>query len=616
MSLKVKNSQIVLYLSVLIGLFVISFLNIAYIQNVHAQSLTNVIDYSNPIYNINIQYPSDWEKNETNYNVPDVRVKTIVSFYPPLENPSDPFYDSLVVYRDEGIFYQADLDEYLDEVIEIYESNLVDFELLQSFTTSTLDGKPAYSLTYTYTFEAENGDGDDIPVKGYEIGTLVNNNNSAYSITFDAEENVFDDYFPIAQGMINTFTISPLSTPTPENQITIPNGFSEYINSGYGVKTIYPSNYDVTPPSPEDIFPGEIVTFFSPFRSTLDSFREYVTLMVNNIDGTITPNMQDYLNSIVSSLSELDYEIVDSTTDYKLAGNPAIKIEYVQFIEDGSELHTMLVSAIVNNKEFSFRFDAEGARFQEYLPVVEQMINSFEIIQNPIGDGNRNITGVAKPFVEIYNSVQWLSDNLAVHLLVNQDTQEQASQYLPVVEEAINQWSTLLKQHSGNYNAWNFDITSSVGYLDNLGANGSKDIIIEITGDPQALLCNEAYGIAETLHQDFSKGIPVGVFTSCVDEEGNTVDFPEDEVYSTALHEFGHSLGLGHAFYMNGDLMCSTDYDNSGNVIETCTSSVGKVEPSEADIMALLYKYGKDGFTQPNRELVGIRPIYQPGTPI
>ncbi len=152
--------------------------------------------------------------------------------------------------------------------------------------------------------------------------------------------------------------------------------------------------------------------------------------------------------------------------------------------------------------------------------------------------------------------------------------------------------------------------------MDNLPPNANDGLIMEITGDPQAIYCNEMLGFSERPHQGVSKGSTIAIFTFCIDEEGNRVDYTEDEVYSIALHEFAHGLGLGHAFHMNGDLMCSSDYDNAGNEIETCADKPGREEPSENDIMALLYKYGKDGFSQPNREIVGYRPVYEPGTPI
>ncbi len=307
-----------------------SFLSFAQEDNVRlltsssSLSLTNALTYSNPTYNISIKYPSNWEKDETDYNTPESRSKTIVGFISPLENPSDPYRESLYISRDEGIFYDADLNEFLGETVDAYESDrtVSDFELLQSDTASTLGGMPAYSLTYTSTLEAENEDEEDVPLKSYEIGVLVNK--TAYYITFDAEESAFDEYFRIAQGMIDTFanktrtktdpspptttTVTPPTTttvtpPTTMNQITQsppPAGFKEYINSGYGIKMIYPSNWDVEPPKLGYSSPYEVVRFISPERSVLDLFLEFVTLSVREIGTNAPSNMQDYLDTTIS----------------------------------------------------------------------------------------------------------------------------------------------------------------------------------------------------------------------------------------------------------------------------------------------------------------------------
>ncbi len=41
--------------------------------------------------------------------------------------------------------------------------------------------------------------------------------------------------------------------------------------------------------------------------------------------------------------------------------------------------------------------------------------------------------------------------------------------------------------------------------------------------------------------------------------------------------------------------------------------TTGRIEPSENDVLALIHKYGADGFSAPNRDLFiegGLRPVY------
>ena len=577
-----------------------------------------------------------------------------MTFYSRLENPSDPFADNYGVTVDKDLFYDADLNEYLQETIDSYETSSEDFELLTSDTTSSLAGKPAYSLTFSFTLGAESEDEEEINLRTFETGTL--DNNSAYYITFTAEENAFAELLPVVEQMISTFKLLGSGTtpepttpepttpepttpepttpepttpepttpePTTPSNLTkeVPSNFEEYINSGYGIRLIYPNNYELIPPTVDDP-PGIVVTFMSGFRSALDPVRENVIIYRIPFDDPV--DVETAMNNLIAGNNETfpAFKLIDSTATYDFAGRPGFKYEYTSEGEDGGLIiRTMNVGTVIDNIVYLVEFNAEDAQYSTYLPVAEQMINSFEISHKEKGSSSRaaSDTGLtSSPFIELYNSVQWLSDNLNVHILVNQDTQGQASKYVPVVEEAINQWSTLLKLHSGNPNAWNFNISSSVGYLDALGPNANKDIIIEITGDPGGLLCSESLGQTEVSHPDLSTGVPLAVFTSCLDEAGGLIEFPEEEVYSTSLHELGHSLGLGHAFNIDNDLMCSEDFDAAGNPVSTCNefTTEGRIEPSEADILALLYKYGKNGFSPPNRELTGIRPIYELGTPV
>jgi hypothetical protein len=94
------------------------------------------------------------------------------------------------------------------------------------------------------------------------------------------------------------------------------------------------------------------------------------------------------------------------------------------------------------------------------------------------------------------------------------------------------------------------------------------------------------------------------------------MDLSQDVVYSTIIHEFAHTLGLGHAFNIDYDLMCSYDIFPNGEGDYTCDNydTAALVEPSDYDISALIYKYGTDGFSVPNRDLFeegGLRPVYK-----
>ena len=531
-------------------------------------STSDTIKYSNSTYGISINYPSNWSKVELDYE-PQDRIIDIVTFYSRLENPSDPFADYYGVSVDKDLFYEADLNEYLQETIDAYETAYEDFELLASDTTSSLAGRPAYSLTFSHVLEVEGEDEEHINLRTFETGTL--DNNSAYYITFTAEENAYAELLSVVEQMIDTFKLlgggatpeptteatpeptteatpeptteatpeptteatpeptteatpepTTEATPEPTTEATprpqpsnltreVPTNFEEYINSGFGIRMIYPNNYELVPPNVDDP-PSLVIRFLSGLRSALDAFRENV--IIYRIPYDIPVDAETALNNLIDEDSQAfpAFELINSTANYDFAGQPGFKYEYTSDGGDGLIIRTLTVGTVVDNIGYLVEFNAEDAQFSTYLPVAEQMINSFEISQKEKGLSSRaaSDTGLTSaPFIELYNSVQWLSDNLDVHILVNQDTQEQASKYVSVVEEAISQWSTLLKEHSGNPNAWNFNISTSVEYLDTLGPNASKDMIIEITGDPGGILCSEVLGQTEISHPDLSTGVPL-----------------------------------------------------------------------------------------------------------
>ncbi|TVP40040.1 hypothetical protein [Candidatus Nitrosocosmicus arcticus] len=123
-------------------------------------------------------------------------------------------------------------------------------------------------------------------------------------------------------------------------------------------------------------------------------------------------------------------------------------------------------------------------------------------------------------------------------------------------------------------------------------------------------------GFASPHPEAVNKPVVATILTSCSDGF-QILDLPQEDVYSTAIHEFAHTLGLGHTFNIDYDLMCSYDWYPNGEEKQTCANSetTGKLQPSENDIQALLYKYGNNGFSLPNRDLFGegggLRPVFK-----
>jgi|FLOH01.1.fsa_nt_gi hypothetical protein len=66
---------------------------------------------------------------------------------------------------------------------------------------------------------------------------------------------------------------------------------------------------------------------------------------------------------------------------------------------------------------------------------------------------------------------------------------------------------------------------------------------------------------------------------------------PQDGIYSIALHEFGHAIGIGHYC----DVMGGAQYESV--MIPQFDALNSKLSISEYDLATVYHKYGKDGWT-------------------
>jgi hypothetical protein len=213
---------------------------------------------------------------------------------------------------------------------------------------------------------------------------------------------------------------------------------------------------------------------------------------------------------------------------------------------------------------------------------------------------NDAIKNSSAPYIELKYD-EWITDPLNVHIIVNENTQEQSKKYLDDTINAINKWSYLLKEYSGSHDSWNFKITTSIDepsqYSQFEKDKSTHNIVIELVGELEGDECSSYFGYSDREFSDTSPDtleIYAKVFTSCPDDSNpysKNNDLPHDLVYSTVSHEFGHMLGLGHAHNIDGDLMCSIEEEDeeNGNSFESCYKDRSKrIEPSESDIKALI----------------------------
>ena len=96
---------------------------------INGPQATQRYQYFNPEYDITMKYPSTWSVNETDLT-PDDRVNLIAEFVSPFETFNDTYAEFVQINKDNGIFYEADLNEYLQEGIIAYSNSTNNFTLI------------------------------------------------------------------------------------------------------------------------------------------------------------------------------------------------------------------------------------------------------------------------------------------------------------------------------------------------------------------------------------------------------------------------------------------------------------------------------------------------------
>jgi hypothetical protein len=172
----------------------------------------------------------------------------------------------------------------------------------------------------------------------------------------------------------------------------------EYENETYGITLQYPSDwrridwrsladflsfYDI---NPVDSF-TEVAQFYSRYQGPTDRYAEGIDIAVQNLtqDNSTLSELSNQALKFYKQYS--DFQLVESSDEnIFLSDIPAYRLIFT-FVSDGFYLKWMEIGALEDNRMYRVTFFAESQRFDEFLPIAEQIINSIKIADGMQNDG-------------------------------------------------------------------------------------------------------------------------------------------------------------------------------------------------------------------------------------
>jgi len=256
-----------MFVSVIVLIF-LSFMFFLWMSQI-VSSQVQYLTYSNPDYDISIPYPSYWTPSEVNLGPYQV-VRFVAPLVEEHETPT-----SIVVYTPATLAVA---------VQPLDSSNITRTQFIGQFLNFAYDSPSRYRIIETSNTTMEDMEAEQIVMYEYpEDGStskimrvIALENDTAYALKYTAEPGKYDEYLPIAQTMIDSFTTSSdvetteltgsdiISSPQQSDSLSVPGreNISSLINNTLD-KTALPGSDIILQPRPHgeetSSFPSKLI---------------------------------------------------------------------------------------------------------------------------------------------------------------------------------------------------------------------------------------------------------------------------------------------------------------------------------------------------------------------
>lgn len=206
------------------------------------------------------------------------------------------------------------------------------------------------------------------------FSVLISNSINNQQILAQQEQSPEEIESEILRGNLDIESIDN-DTTTTESSVQSLGGSLVYESPVYGIRTQYPDGWDVIIQNTSNSLLS--LRFNSPPENDTDSFRENVRLEINTVSNNTA--LSNFTSATLTSYLELypDLELIElSSTNLTNNAIPAYKL-VGSLTQEG--LDFMQILAIKEDKVYSILYSSEKAKYSTYLPIIEEMINSFEV---------------------------------------------------------------------------------------------------------------------------------------------------------------------------------------------------------------------------------------------
>jgi hypothetical protein len=185
-------------------------------------------------------------------------------------------------------------------------------------------------------------------------------------------------------------TTNITNTTTPQATNITAEDFLTYENTTYGIRIQYPAVWQKgeSNQTTADNVINTIVAFRAPKDRISDTIAENVVIGVENLPPEENISLTAYSTLQIADLTQFSTDFdLEQSTPIVLAGSPAQKIVFSETIQQ-IPIKRIQVWTIKDNKAYIITFAGEAAKYSDYLPTIQKMIDSFEFINSNRGSNN------------------------------------------------------------------------------------------------------------------------------------------------------------------------------------------------------------------------------------